>query len=56
MSDAVSSNDVIDGLREKVADLIYENSILRAQVITAKRRIEDLEKQAAELRKKAEGA
>lgn len=52
MSDSVSSNDVIDGLREKVGDLVYENSILRAQVITARRRIEELERQNAELQKK----
>lgn len=43
MSEAVSSNDVIDALREKVGDLIYENSILRAQAITYRRRIEELE-------------
>lgn len=43
MTDSVSSSDVIDGLREKVGDLIYENSILRAQALTYRRRIEELE-------------
>jgi regulator of replication initiation timing len=44
VSDSVSSSDVIDALREKVGDLVYENSILRAQSLTHRRKIEELEK------------
>lgn len=57
VSDSVSSSDVIDALREKVGDLVYENSILRAQALTYKRRIEELEKALNEERaRKADAA
>jgi regulator of replication initiation timing len=43
VNEAVSSNDVIEGLKEKVGDLIYENAILRAQVIAMKRKLSESE-------------
>jgi chaperonin cofactor prefoldin len=41
-SSVVSSNDVIDSLRDKITDVIYENAVLRAQLKASQREIEEL--------------
>jgi regulator of replication initiation timing len=55
VSEAVSSSDVIEGLKEKVSEVIYENAILRAQIAAMKRRTGELEAalEAAEISSKA---
>lgn len=49
MSITVSSNDVIDSLREEVGEMIYKNTILRAQVKTLTSQLDEARNRITEL-------